>query len=386
MTAAHATHSSSPAAPVLYLALELGWKEWKLASTFGAGQKPRIVTIEARSPELVLKEINKAKKRFGLGDDAPVVSCYEAGRDGFWLHRFLRDHGVENFVVDSSSIEVNRRKRRAKSDRLDAIKLVSMLHRWHNGDKKVWSVVHVPAVADEDGRQLHRELVELKAERTKLVNLIKGLCASFGLDIVVDAGLPEELDTLRQWDAAELPKGVKKRILNAYERWQLVSSQISELENERARKIRTDTSTQAEKTRKLLILGAVGENGAWLLVHEIFGWRKIRNRRELASLAGLTPTPYNSGTSQHEQGISKAGNRLVRWMMVQLAWGWLRYQPTSKLSRWYQRRFGQGNSRQRKVGIVALARKLLIALWKYLETGEKPAGARMKKKIVVRAT
>ena len=132
--------------------------------------------------------------------------------------------------------------------------------------------------------------------------------------------------------------------------------------------------------------GGIGENGAWLLVHEIFGWRKIRNRRELASLAGLAPTPYNSGTSRHEQGISKAGNRLVRWMMVQLAWGWLRYQPTSKLSRWYQRRFGGGNSRQRKVGIVALARKLLIALWKYLETGERPAGARVKKKIVVRAT
>ena len=258
MTATHATYSSSPSAPVLYLALELGWKEWKLASTFGVGQKPRIVTIEARCPELVLKEISKAKKRFGLRDNAPVVSCYEAGREGFWLHRFLLDYGVESIVVDSSSIEVNRRKRRAKSDRLDAIKLVSMLYRWHNGDKKVWSVVHVPTVADEDGRQLHREQVELKCERTKLVNLIKGLCASFGLDIVVDAGLPEEIDTLRQWDAAELPKGVKQRILNAYERWQLVSSQIRELENERARKIRTDTSTQAEMTAQ-----AHDQRGHW---------------------------------------------------------------------------------------------------------------------------
>ena len=126
-------------------------------------------------------------------------------------------------------------------------------------------------------------------------------------------------------------------------------------------------------------LKGIGSNGAWLLVREFFSWRQIRNRRELASLAGLTPTPYNSGESQHEQGISKAGNRLVRWMMVQLAWGWLHYQPKSKLSRWYQRRFGHGKSRMRKVGIVALARKLLIALWKYLETGEVPAGAEVVK-------
>ena len=128
-----------------------------------------------------------------------------------------------------------------------------------------------------------------------------------------------------------------------------------------------------------MTLRGIGANGSWLLVREFFGWRQIRNRRELASLAGLTPTPYNSGESQHEQGISKAGNRLVRWMMIQLAWGWLRYQPRSKLSRWYQRRFGQGKSRVRKIGIVALARKLLIALWKYLETGEVPAGAEVVK-------
>jgi transposase len=257
---------------------------------------------------------------------------------------------------------------------------VSMLIRWDNGEKRVWSLVHVPTVADEDGRQLHRELIELKAQRTELANRIKGLLAGLGLGVFVDAKLPARLEKMRQWDNAELPPALKGRILREFERWRLVTSQIGDLEAERAREIREGTSAQTEQVRRLMQLSGIGANGAWLLVREFFGWRRFRNRRELASLAGLTPTPYDSGSSRHEQGISKAGNRLVRWMMVQLAWGWLRYQPTSELSQWYQRRFGQGKSRLRKVGIVALARKLLIALWKYLETGEVPAGATMIKK------
>jgi transposase len=387
MSAAHTVHSTPTAGPVLYVAFELGWGSWKMAFTVGAGQSPRIRTVPARSTSSVLHEIKMAKLRFGLPANAPVVSCYEAGRDGFWLHRFLLQQGIQNIVVDSASIEVSRRKRRAKSDRLDATKLVSMLIRWHNGERKVWSVVHVPAVADEDGRQLHRELIELKAERTELLNRIKGLLAGLGLTITVDAKLPARLDKLKQWDDTTVPSALKARILREFERWQLVMRQIRELERERAQKIRTDPSPQAEQARRLMTLKGIGENGAWLLVHEFFGWRQIRNRRELASLAGLAPTPYDSGGSRHEQGISKAGNRLVRWMMVQLAWGWLGYQPRSKLSRWYQRRFGQGKSRVRKLGIVALARKLLIALWRYVETGEVPAGAEVvKKKRVAKTT
>jgi transposase len=324
-------------------------------------------------------EIKKAKLRFGLPEKAKVVSCYEAGRDGFWIHRQLVHEGLENIVVDSASIEVSRRKRRAKSDRLDAAKLVSMLIRWHNGERNVWSVVRVPTVTDEDRRQLHRELIELKADRTELLNRMKGLLAGLGLSVVIDAKLPVRLEKLRQWDGAGVPPAFKGRILRDFERLQLVMRQIRELESQRAREIREDPSRQGEQIRRLMSLRGIGENGAWLLVREFFGWREIRNRRELASLAGLTPTPYNSGESQHEQGISKAGNRLVRWMMIQLAWGWLRHQPRSKLSRWYQRRFGQGKSRIRKVGIVALARKLLIALWRYLETGEVPAGAQVTK-------
>jgi transposase len=379
MSATRAVHSTPAASPVLYVALELSHATWKLAFNIGPGRPPRIRSIPARCADLIMLEIKKAKSRFGLPEKAKVVSCYEAGRDGFWIHRRLVHEGLENIVVDSASIEVSRRKRRAKSDRLDAAKLVSMLIRWHTGERNVWSVVRVPTVTDEDRRQLHRELIELKADRTELLNRIKGLLAGLGLNVVIDAKLPVRLEKLRQWDGAEVPPGFKGRILRDFERLQLVLRQIRELESQRAREIREDPSPQGEQIRRLMSLGGIGENGAWLLVREFFGWRDIRNRRQLASLAGLTPTPYNSGGIRHEQGISKAGNRLVRWMMIQLAWGWLRHQPKSELSRWYKRRFGEGKSRIRKVGIVALARKLLIALWRYLETGEVPAGAQVTK-------
>jgi len=375
MTSTHDVNPTTPTTPVLYLSLELGQKTWKLAFTIGLGQKPRLRTIAARDTEALMAEIRAAKKRFGLPEDAAVASCYEAGRDGFWLHRFLTSRKVENLVVDSSSIEVNRRKRRAKSDRLDAVKLVEMLIRYCNGERKVWSIIRVPAVADEDRRQLHRELIELKAERTAHVNAIKGLLAGLGLQASVDEDFPERLEQLRQWDGSAVPEGLRGRLLREFERWRLVGRQVHELEKERTEAIRAGAGPEVEQVRQLLNLKGIGENGAWLLVNELFAWRRFENRRQLGSLAGLTPTPYDSGESRREQGISKAGNRRVRWMMVQLSWGWLQYQPDSELSRWYRRRFGDGNSRVRKIGIVALARKLLIALWRYLETGEPPAGA-----------
>ncbi len=377
MSATHNANSTASSAPVLYLALDLGNSTWKLAFSIGLGQKPRIKTINARSTLSLVMEIRAAKKRFGLPEDAPVVCCYEAGRDGFWLHRFLLDQGVSNQVVDSSSIEVNRRRRRAKSDSLDAVKLVEMLIRWHNGERKVWSTIYVPTVEQEDQRQLHREMLKLKAERTAQGNSIKGLLAGLGLCVIVDETLPTQLQNLRQWDNAKLPPLLHERLLREFQRWQLIDRQIHELEAERMAKIRDDKTPHVEKVRRLLNLKGIGDNGAWLLVYEFFAWRVIKNRRELASLAGLTPTPFSSGESRREQGISKAGNRRVRFMMTELAWGWLRYQPESELSQWYMRRFGQGNKRLRKVGIMALARKLLIALWKYVEGGEAPAGAKV---------
>ena len=204
--------------------------------------------------------------------------------------------------------------------------------------------------------------------------------AGLGLTISVDVDLPERLAELRQWDGACVPPALRQRILRDFERWQLIGRQIHDLEAERTRQIRDDQTPHVEQVRRLLKLAGIGENGSWLLVREIFGWRQIRNRRELASLAGLTPTPYNSGETQREQGISKAGNGRVRWMMVELAWSWRRHQPRSKLTRWYERRFGRGNSRIRKIGIVAVARRLLIDLWKYLEKGKMPPGSRLVEK------
>jgi transposase len=193
MSATRTIHLTPAASPVLYVAFELSWGTWKLAFSVGPGQPPRIRSIPARCINSVMIEIRKAKLRFGLPENAKVVSCFEASRDGFWIHRPLEHEGIQNVVVDSASIEVSRRKRRAKSDRLDAVKLVSMLIRWHDGEKNVWSVVRVPTAADEDRRQLHRELIELKANRTELHNRIKGFLAGLGLSVVIDAKLPARL-------------------------------------------------------------------------------------------------------------------------------------------------------------------------------------------------
>lgn len=360
----------------LYMALELGWGEWKLGFAAAPADAARLRCIKGRDTVALVREVAKAKKRFNLPEDAPVYCCYEAGRDGFWLHRWLTAQGWHNVVVDSASIEVNRRRRRAKSDRLDAAKLVSMLLRYHGGEKKVWSVVHVPSVEDEDRRQLHRDLLELKAERTQHVNRIKGLLAGCGLALaVIGDDFPEVLAALRQWDDTSVPAELQKRLLREWERHGFVAGQIRALENERARKIRTAPGKPMEQVRKLLCVRGIGVNSAWLYVMEFFGWRQIKNRKQLAALAGLAPTPYDSGASSREQGISKAGNRRLRTMAVEIAWCWLRYQPDSALSRWYGLRWGSGNSRQRRIGIVALARKLLVALWRYLETGAVPEGA-----------
>lgn len=359
----------------LHLAFDLGWTTWTLAFTTGHGQPPRLRTMRARDLDALLREIARAKHRLGLPDSTRVVSCYEAGRDGFWLHRWLENQGIRNSVVDSSSIEVNRRSRRAKSDRLDAGKLVGMLVRYHAGDTKVWSVCRIPDPVDEDRRRLHRELLELKDERTRHINRIKGLLANQGLFLAsIPESFPTMLNELRLWDGSELGPDLKGQLLREFERWQFVDRQIRNLESERSKRIRRGDNPQVSLVRRLLELRGVGLNSAWLLVYELFGWRRIRNRRELGAMVGLTPTAYQSGDSSREQWISKAGNRRLRRILVELAWCWLRWQPASRLSEWYERRFGSG-PRTRKVGIVALARKLLIALWKWLEQGEVPQGA-----------
>jgi transposase len=218
----------------------------------------------------------------------------------------------------------------------------------------------------------------LKAEQTHHINRIKGLLASQGVALSIRKDFLFQLETVQLWDGSLLPSALHARLKHEYERYQLVKQQINQLEFEREETVRTSTAPAVEQVRQLLKLKGIGMNSAWVYVMEFFAWRGFRNRREVGSLAGLTPTPYQSGESAREQGISKAGNRRIRAMAVEIAWAWLRFQPDSQLSRWYQERFGKGNSRTHRIGIVALARRLLVELWQYLETGALPDGACLK--------
>jgi transposase len=368
----------TPFGVVLHVACELDDQGWKLAFGTVLGKRPWLRRVSPRDRQGILAAMEAAKARFGLEADARVVSCYEAGREGFWLHRWLEAEGVANRVVDSSSIEVNRRARRAKTDRLDAKKLLRQLMRHEAGERKVWSVLRVPTEAAEDARHLHRELVAVKRDRVRVTNRIQGLLATQGVKVTPKADFLDRLAGVERWDGSPLPAGIRSRIERAWEQREWLTARIRELEGERRELLRTSEAKHVEKVRQLMELSGIGENSAWTFVTELFGWRKFRNRREVAAAVGLAPTPYDSGSTRREQGISRAGNRTVRWMAVQIAWAWLRHQPNSEPSRWYNRRFGQGGPRMKKVGVVALARKLIIELWQYVETGALPEGATLK--------
>jgi len=370
--------ADSPAERTLYLAFELGNSDWKLGFSPGLGQAARQRQVQAGDLVGLAAEIRRAKERFKLAETVRVVSCYEAGRDGFWLHRYLVKQGVDNRVVDSASIEVNRRAKRAKTDQLDVQKLLTMLIRSDNGEPKVWSVVHVPSVEAEDSRHLHRQLSAFKADRTRHSNRLKGMLVGQGVRLPVEADFLERIEQVRLWDGRVLPPGLQARLKREFAGYQFMSQQVQELEAERRQLLRNSTEPSVEQVRRLLQLRGLGENSAWLFVMEFFSWREFRTRRQVGGLAGLTPTPYQSSEQSREQGIDKAGNSPIRSMAIEIAWGWLRHQPDSELSLWFQRRFGQGSKRLRKIGIVALARKLLIALWRYLAYGEMPAGAQLK--------
>jgi len=365
----------------LYMAFELSQSKWKLGFSIGFGQKLRIRTIKARNLAALQAEIKAAKKCFGLPEDAPILSCYEAGREGFWLHRFLQSKGIENLVIDSSSIEVNRKAKRVKTDRLDARKLLMMLMRYYLGEERVWNIVNAPSPQAEDHRHLHRELGTLKAERTRHINRIKGLLVGQGIDIAITGDFLARLDTICLWNGSPLLPGLRSRLEYEYQGLRFVEEQIKALEAERLDLIRHSTRADVELVRQLLRLKGIGVASAWLFVMEFFAWRQFRNRREVGALSGLTPTPFQSGDDAREQGISKEGNTFVRSIAIQIAWGWLHHQPDSKLSHWYQKRFGHGGKRLRKIGIVAVARKLLIDCWYYLETGTVPEGVQLKTRL-----
>jgi transposase len=372
------TARPSPPPINLLLAFELGERSWKLGFTTGLGQRPRIRQVPAGAVDRVVEEIARAKRRLGLPTETPVISCYEAGRDGFWLHRYLVAQGVTNHVVDSSSIEVNRRARRAKTDQLDLAGLLTLLARYLAGDQRAWRVVRVPSVAEEDARQLHRTWETVQQDRTRVRCRLQGLLITHGIRLPITDAFLSRLAAARQWDGTPVPAGLTARLTCVWRQCELLTAQLADLEATRAALTVNAATTTGRYVERLPTLRGIGPVGTWVLATEIFGWREIRNARQLGGLVGLVPAPFQSGETHHDQGITRAGNKHVRRLMVQLAWSWRRYQPHSALTRWYETRFGRGSRRLRRIGIVALARKLLIALWRYVETGVIPEGAVVK--------
>jgi len=366
-----ATHS------ILYMAMELSHSKWKLG--FSNGEKMRVKTIDARNWESLLAEIELAKQKLSCASDSQVMSCYEAGRDGFWIHRALVAEGIENQVLDSASIEVNRRQKQVKTDRVDVIALLRLLMRYMSGEKQALHAIRIPTVAEEDDRRLNRERDRLLKERGAHSARIKSLLVAHGIVLEKISLLPVMIKGAKAAVIGyDIPPDLRSELIREYERYAQVNQQVKQLEKLQIERAEIEGLPATHNIQRLRNLRGVGWQSSWLLVMEFFNWRQFKNAKQVGACAGLTPTPYDSGNSTREQGISKAGNKRVRKMMVELAWLWLRYQPSSELSQWFEKRFGSGGKRMRRIGIVALARKLLVALWRYLEHGMIPQGAVLK--------
>jgi transposase len=293
--------------------------------------------------------------------------------------------GARNHVIESSSLEVDRRSKQRKTDRLDVQKMVWALVRYYRGERAALRVIHVPPAEDEDVRNVQRGLQTIRNDKRRINNRIKGLLFAQGIVLGdIDSRFLERLDAFRTGDGKPLGEHLRKRLSMEFERLKLCVCQIRELEEQRAEWFRqanleaSKCSYRQQLADRLLELCGIGMETAWTLATELFSWRGFRNRRQLGAVVGLTPTPYSSGHLNREQGISKAGRGDVRRLLVEVAWLWLRYQPQSELTRWYLRKVAGQGTRIRRIAIVALARKLLIALWKHCVAGEVPRGARMK--------
>lgn len=360
----------------LFVAIEMSNKNWKLA--FGDGRGDRERTIPARAEGILLREVAMAKEKFGLAGDAGVLFCYEAGRDGFWPSRMVQKHGYECRVMDPASIEVPRRSRHRKTDRLDAKKLLRLLQRaelW--GEQDAFSVVRVPSEEQEAQLRVHRERERLVKERTGHRARIKSLLVLQGIDARNPATVV--IERLRDWNGNRLHPLLQQELSREQQRLVLVEEQLHGLEKRQEQALAAPDAVGLQKAAKLHRLKALGVQSSWLLSHECFAWRSFRNRKQVGSFAGLTGTPFDSGETLREQGISKAGSARVRTTMIELAWGWLRWQPESALSKWFAEHYVRdGSKRSRRKGIVALARKLLVALWKYVEHDLVPEGAVLK--------
>ena len=369
------THQAWYPKESLYAAFELSKKAWRVECSAG-GVKKMSATMKPGSIAELSRILERARGKLGLSAESRVLTCIEAGRDGFWPHRFLEGQGLEDLVVDAASMKMPRRSRRAKSDKLDAARLLADLIRYDRGDDDVWRVLHVPSSQDESDRHAHRELEQLQKDRTQERNRVRSLLATEGVRVSGDLMRSlARLDTLRTWKGEPLPGAMLWRLERKRQRLELVEAHIKEIEQYQVRSAKEARTAKLEKIRKLATLRGIGVKSAWVIVMESLGWREFSNRKEVGGSVGLGGTPYNTGQSVREQGISKAGSKRLRKTLVELSWLWVRYQPESSITKWFVKRYGGQSKRARRIGIVGVARRRMIQLWHFLEHGVDPPGA-----------
>lgn len=365
----------------IFAAIELSKKNWLLAIYRPSLDRTSQYRLEHGDAARLLELLGRARQeeQQALGQTIGVSCCYEASYDGFWLHRQLEAAGIENFVIDPASLLVNRRAKRAKTDRIDVRGLLRSLIAWLRGDKEVCRMAHPPSPAEEDARRTHRERQRLLKERIGHVNRIKGLLATQGIYGYqpLHRDRRQAFAELTTASGEPLPTRLKQELERELTRLELTLDQIRQVEAERDAALDAAKTDESNAMAQLLRIKSIGAEAATILGLEVF-YRNFANRRQVAAYAGLTPSPYASGSKNRDQGISKAGNALVRKTLIEIAWLWLRWQPDSALSQWFKQRTTHQKSRGLRINIVALARKLLLALWRFVTTGVVPEGAVLK--------
>lgn len=375
------TNYSTLSDDVLAVALELAAGSWKIALQDGKRENPAIKTVNAETPERrlqqVIDEIDRVRAKWDVASNARTVVLYEAGQDGFWIARALATLGIETHICDPASMLVSRHSRRAKTDRLDAIRLVNSLRSWLAGERDCMRVIRQPSTEAEAQRHHVRDRGELQKEAMQHRDRIRKLLRTVGCWDSADGDIAVRLaqGELCGYGGTALPPQLQARLQRECQRLELVEQQSRKLEKELIKQLPVPVQERAAKLQRLK---AVGKVGAVRLVLELF-WRRFQDRRQVGACVGLVPQPFDSGNSHADQGISKQGNRRVRSLLIEMAWFWLRYQPNSAISRWYAQRVGDGRSKRgKRVAIVAVARRLVIALWRYLEHDVLPDGAALK--------
>jgi transposase len=374
----HTDTSATAEYATVYVAFELSKAKWRLGVILPGSPKLSRFTIDGGDLVALSAFFAKWRAKAAVsGKPVRIVSCYEAGYDAHWLHRWLSNQDVINYEIDPASIQVNRRARRPKTDRLDLEQLMNTLLRYLRGEPKVCSIVRVPSPEDEDRRRVTRERNRLQEERIAHTNRITGLLHAQGIRDAepLARGFIRSLDTMRTGDGRPLPPRLKEEIVREHQRLCLVQQQFVALEKKSQAELRAPARGSVEaKINALVDFKGIGVTSGRELMYEAF-YRSFDNRRQVGGFFGLGNSAYDSGESHRDQGISKAGNPRARRLAIEVAWLWLRHQPESELSRWFQARVGELKGRIRRIAIVALARKLMIALWRYVTTGVVPAGA-----------